>query len=115
MATDRRATTRRRFLQALGSTSLMPLLSYAAPDAPPPDTAPAPVHPADQDEALVAEARGLVDILERRFAGRFDDAALHALRSDVEGVLRDARALRAVELRNADEPAVIFRTLPLAE
>lgn len=122
------ATSRRRFLQALGSASLMPFLSHPATGAlppageapsgaaaPPPAPTQAPAGPVELDQALAAEARGLADILQRRYGERFDDAALHALRADVEGGLRDARALCAVRLQNADEPAVVFRALPLAE
>jgi Spy/CpxP family protein refolding chaperone len=110
------STSRRRFLGALGATAALPLVTALPawsqpPEAPsPPKTDPEPQESPER-AGDTADAKNLLEILQRRFANRFDAAQLEAMRDDLEGSLRAGRALRDWPLRNSDEPDVIFRAL----
>jgi hypothetical protein len=106
--------SRRRFLQTLGAaTAAVPLglawpaLAQTPPPAPPATPPPAPAP--EGDPGLQADAQHLVQIVERRWGERLDAAQLEAVRDDVQGLLGAGAALRRLELRNADEPDVVFR------
>ena len=51
-----------------------------------------------------AEIDALMDLVRRRYGDRLDAEQLEGVRKGVQGVVEGARALRAVVLRNADEP-----------
>ena len=71
-----------------------------------------PVPEPDPDKvADAADARSLLEIVQRRFGSRLDAEQLESIRDDLEGNMRAARALRALPLGNADEPDVVFRAL----
>ena len=115
-----RFPNRREFLWALGAASALPLAGAAVTWAQPPSTpAPAPdsgttkpVPDPDPDKvADAADARSLLEIVERKFGSRLDAEQLESIRDDLEGNMRAARALRALPLGNADEPDVVFRAL----
>jgi hypothetical protein len=89
------------------------LLPAAAQPPPSATTPPAPAADAEVDPEIAAEAQNLTDIIQRRFGARLDTAQLQAIREDVQGNLEAGRALRKLELGNADEPDVVFRAKPV--
>lgn len=95
-----RPSDRRRFLQTLGAVSALPFL-------PVPVGAQAPPPPAAESD-VAGEARSLVEIVKRRHA-HLDAAQLDGVRADLEDILEAGRTLRKLELRNADEPDIVFR------
>jgi hypothetical protein len=111
--------SRREFLWALGAASTLPLASAATgwaqpPPAPPGSSPPAATPPPDTDPAKAADAadaRSLLEIVERRFGSRLDAAQMESVRRDLEDNMRAARTLRALQLTNADEPDVVFRAV----
>jgi len=105
---------RRNFLQALGTAAALPFVGRAlpsiaqtAPATPAPPPAPAATPPADP--GIAADARALLEVVQRRWGGHLDAKQLDAVREDIEGNLGAAKALRGLALTNADEPDVIFR------
>ena len=120
---DGARTSRRRFVQLLGATAAVAPLATALPAAAqtspaPVPTAPPPAQPApgaasEVDPQVAADARALTDMIQRRFGDRFDAAQVGSIREDLEGNLGAGRTLRAVALRNADEPDIVFRARPL--
>jgi hypothetical protein len=121
--------SRRRFLQTLGAaTAAAPLAGLAwpalaqtpppAPASPPstPSATPTPATPATpptpEEIANKADAQSLLDIVQRRFGSRLDKAQLDSIRDDIEGNLGAGQGLRKLELRNSDEPDIIFRAVP---
>jgi hypothetical protein len=115
-------TSRRRFVQSLAAAAAIAPLAAALPAAaqtpappvtsPPPPPAPPPAAN-EVDPEVAADARAVTDMIERRFKGRFDAAQLKLIREDVEGNLGAGRALRKLDLRNADEPDIVFRARAL--
>lgn len=109
------ARSRRRFLKTLGAASAAVPLALAWPalaQSPPPATPaapPAPPPPRDTDPGLAADAEHLLEIAKRRWGAHLDAAQHEALRHDLEGLLGAGTALRKLELRNADEPDLVFR------
>lgn len=95
-----RPSDRRRFLQTLGAVSALQFL-------PVPVGAQAPPPPAAESD-VAGEARSLVEIVKRRHA-HLDAAQLDSVRADLEDILEAGRTLRKLELRNADEPDIVFR------
>jgi len=54
------------------------------------------------------EVDHLFALIRSRYADRLTDAELAEVRKGIEAVEQNARALRAVRLRNSDEPSPIF-------
>ena len=75
--------------------------------SPRPTGAPDPV-PSILPGALEHAVEVRLALVRERYGDRLDTAALEALRPTIEGIVRDARALQAVRLSNADEPAQPF-------
>ncbi|HSL51236.1 MAG TPA: hypothetical protein VK878_19330 [Candidatus Deferrimicrobiaceae bacterium] len=59
-------------------------------------------------EAVRAEVDTLLALVRERYGGRLDAEQLAGVRTAIEGIVQAARALRAVRLANADEPAQPF-------
>ena len=59
-------------------------------------------------EEIRAEAEALLALVRERYGSRLDAEQLAGVRTAVEGIVQAARALRAVRLTNADEPAQPF-------
>jgi hypothetical protein len=55
-----------------------------------------------------AEVESLLSIVRERYGDRLTPEELEAVRQNIEGIVTAARALRAVRLGNADEPAQPF-------
>ena len=56
-----------------------------------------------------SDVDALVEMLKGRYGDRLDDEQIEELRKAVEASSDHARQIRAVPLRNGDEPAFAFR------
>ena len=59
-------------------------------------------------EAARAEVERLLALVRERYGSRLDADQLAGVRTAIEGIVQASRALRAVRLSNADEPAQPF-------
>jgi hypothetical protein len=59
-------------------------------------------------DPIDAEVETLLALVRGRYGDRLDAEQLTGVRASVEGIVRAARALRAVRLANADEPGQPF-------
>ncbi len=59
-------------------------------------------------DAVRAEVETLLALVRERYGSRLDAEQLAGVRTALEGIVQAARALRAVRLGNADEPAQPF-------
>ena len=59
-------------------------------------------------EAVRAEVETMLALVQKRYGSRLDAEQLAGVRTSIEGIVQAARALRAVRLGNADEPAQPF-------
>jgi hypothetical protein len=59
-------------------------------------------------EEVRAEVEALLALVGERYGSRLDAEQLAGVRTAIEGIVQAARALRAVRLTNADEPAQPF-------
>jgi hypothetical protein len=59
-------------------------------------------------EAVRAEVETLLALVRERYGSRLDADQLAGVRTAIEGIVQASRALRAVHLTNADEPAQPF-------
>ena len=59
-------------------------------------------------EAVAAEVETMVALVRDRYGDRLDAEQLAAVRTSIEAIVQASRALRAVRLTNADEPAQPF-------
>lgn len=121
--------SRRRFLRAVGAAAaalpfvpLLPAVAQVAPAtgpvAPPVPAATPPVPPAagaTAEAEFAADARTLLELVERRFGSRLTAAEKDAVRADLQDGLESGRALRNLDLGNADEPDVVFRAQGLED
>jgi hypothetical protein len=60
-------------------------------------------------EAAKAEVEALFALVSARYGARLDAQQLEGVRKAIEGIVEQARAVRAVRLGNADEPTTAFR------
>lgn len=129
-------TSRRRFLHTVGAAAaalpFVPLLpgvaagAPAVPAATPPVPAATPPVPAATgpvpagggaaaEAEFAADARTLLELVERRFGSRLTAAEKDAVRADLQDGLESGRVLRNLDLANADEPDVVFRARGLED
>jgi hypothetical protein len=59
-------------------------------------------------EEVRAEVEALLALVRERYGSRLDTEQLAGVRTAIEGIVQAARALRAVRLTHADEPAQPF-------
>lgn len=59
-------------------------------------------------EMVAAEVEAMLGLVRERYGDRLDAEQLAAVRTSIEAIVQAARALRAVRLTNADEPAQPF-------
>ena len=59
-------------------------------------------------DVVRAEVETLLALVHARYGSRLDADQLAGVRTAIEGIVQAARALRAVRLTNADEPAQPF-------
>ena len=60
-------------------------------------------------QSAQAEVDALFALVRARYGARLDAAQLEGLRKAIEGIVEQARAVRAVRLENVDEPVPAFR------
>ena len=107
-------TSRRRFAKSVAATLVAaPLASALAkaqtpakpkePTAPPATPQPSP---ASQEPSPVAEAYAAV--ARARFGDKLSPEQLEQIKKDLDGYVRTSDRLRAVKLKNGDEPDFIF-------
>jgi hypothetical protein len=65
--------------------------------------------PAASPDPAAAEAAALFALVSARYGSRLDARQLDGVRKAIEGIVEQARAVRAVRLGNADEPYQTFR------
>jgi hypothetical protein len=68
-----------------------------------------------QGDAVRAEVETMLALVRERYGSRLDADQLAGVRTAIEGIVQAARALRAVRLTNADEPAqpfAVYRAAP---
>lgn len=113
---DRTDSSRRRFAKTVAAALVAaPLARRAAAQTPPapkesaapPNPQPTP-SPQQQPPPPSPLALALVEVARLRFGEKLSDEDMTRLRRDIVGNLRSADALRAVKLRNADEPDFVF-------
>ena len=61
-----------------------------------------------QADAVRAEVETMLALVRERYGSRLDADQLAGVRTALEGIVQASRALRAVRLSNADEPAQPF-------
>ena len=59
-------------------------------------------------DAVHAEVETMLALVRERYGSRLDADQLAGVRTAIEGIVQASRALRAVRLSNADEPAQPF-------
>lgn len=59
-------------------------------------------------EAVRAEVETMLALVRERYGSRLDPDQLAGVRTAIEAIVQASRALRAVRLTNADEPAQPF-------
>jgi hypothetical protein len=59
-------------------------------------------------EAVRAEVETMLALVRERYGSRLDADQLAGVRTAIEAIVQASRALRAVRLTNADEPAQPF-------
>jgi len=59
-------------------------------------------------DAVRAEVDTLLALVRERYGSRMDAEQLAGVRTSIEAIVQASRALRAVRLTNADEPAQPF-------
>jgi hypothetical protein len=59
-------------------------------------------------DAVRAEVDTLLALVRERYGSRLDAEQLAGVRTSIEAIVQASRALRAVRLTNADEPAQPF-------
>lgn len=61
-----------------------------------------------QADAVRAEVEAMLALVRERYGSRLDADQLAGVRTAIEAIVQASRALRAVRLTNADEPAQPF-------
>ena len=112
---DRTDASRRRFAKTVAAALVAaPLARRAAAQTPPatketvappnPQPSPSPQQPPPPSPLALA----YTEVARLRFGEKLSEEELTRLRRDIVGNLRAADALRAVKLKNADEPDFVF-------
>jgi hypothetical protein len=109
---------RRQFLKLAaiaGATSAIAGIPAAlAQTAARPDTTKTPAPPAapatpEVPPDVVADAKALLSIVERRYGKHLTHEQLMAVERDLQNRVRAGKALREAKLANSDEPDTVFR------
>jgi hypothetical protein len=113
---DRTDSSRRRFTKTVAAALVAaPLAGVALSQTPPatkeavapPNPQPTP-SPTPQQQPPSPLALAYAEVARLRFGEKLSEEELTRLRRDIVGNLRAADALRAVKLKNADEPDFVF-------
>ena len=105
-----RALDRRGFLQTLvAALAAIPTAAVAQTAAPSGSATPAAPTAPVAPEHTGSEARLLTEVLRERFPERFSEAQWGSIVGDFDGDLAAGKRLRAVKLKNSDEPDFMFK------
>lgn len=114
---DRTDSSRRRFTKTVAAALVAAPLARAvaqtppatkeatAPPNPQPTPSPSPQQPQQPPSPL---ALAYLEVARLRFGEKLSEEEMTRLRREINGNLRSADALRAVKLKNADEPDFVF-------
>ena len=112
---DRTDSSRRRFAKTVAAALVAAPLARIATAQTPPSTKqavappnPQPTPSPQQQQPPSPLALAYTEVARLRFGEKLSEEELTRLRRDIVGNLRAADALRAVKLRNADEPDFVF-------
>lgn len=100
-----RELDRRGFLAALAAAAAAIPTGALAQTATPPAPTATPTPP----EHTGSEARLLTEVLRERYPDRFDEKQWGSIVGDFDGDLAAGKRLRAVKLKNSDEPDFTFK------
>ena len=107
---DSDRTSRRQFAKSVATTLAAATLAHAQtpakskePAAPPASPQPSP---ATQEPSPVAAA--YLEVARARFGDKLSPEQLEQLRKDFDNYVRNSDRLRAVKLKNGDEPDFVF-------
>ncbi|HLL75972.1 MAG TPA: hypothetical protein VK421_12010 [Pyrinomonadaceae bacterium] len=108
------SASRRRFAKTVAAALVAAPLAHVAGQTPPatkeatappnPQPTPSPQQPPPPSPLALA----YVEVARLRFGEKLSEEDVARLRRDVAGNLRAADALRAVKLKNSDEPDFVF-------
>ena len=107
-------TSRRQFARSVAATfvaaplaaSLAKAQTPAKPKEPTAPPAPPQPSPAPQQPSPIAEA--YAEVARSRFGDKLTPEQLEQVKKDMDGYVRTSDRLRAVKLKNGDEPDFIF-------
>ena len=111
---DRTDSSRRRFAKTVAAALVAaPLAAVVAQTPPATKEATAPPNPQPTPSPLTPSppsplALAYLEVARLRFGEKLSEEELTRLRRDINGNLRAADALRAVKLKNSDEPDFVF-------
>jgi DNA primase len=108
-------TSRRRFTKAVATTIVAaPLASTLAQAQKPTGTKEAPAPPNPQSAAQTQKpspvAEAYLEVARARFGDRLTPEQFELVKKDLEANIQAAERLRAVKLKNEDEPDFVFST-----
>ena len=112
-STSSSRTSRRRFTKAVATTIVAaPLASRLAEAQKPTGTKEAPAPPNPQAAAQAQKpspvAEAYLEVARARFGDRLTPEQFEQVRKDLEANVQAAERLRAVKLKNEDEPDFVF-------
>ena len=106
-------TSRRRFAKAVATTIMAAPLASSLTQAQKPSTTKEPTAPPNPQPAGPQQkpsplAEAYAEVARARFGERLTPEELEQVKKDLEGNLQAAERLRAVKLKNEDEPDFTF-------
>lgn len=116
-ANSRERTSRRQFAKSvtaalvtapLAAASLARAQTPAKPKEAVAPPAPRPVQDAGGGQKLAQVTQAYAEVAHARFGEKLTPEQMEQVRKDMEGNVRTAERLRAVKLKNEDEPDFIF-------
>jgi hypothetical protein len=108
---DSERTSRRRFAKSVAATLVAAPLAARLAEAQTPAKPKEPAAPpqqgtAPQEPSPIAEA--YLSVARARFGDKLSPEQLEQIKKDLDGNVRTAERLRAVKLKNSDEPDFVF-------
>jgi hypothetical protein len=110
------SASRRRFTKTVAAALVAAPLARSVAQTPPaakeavapPNPQPTPSPSPQQQQPPSPLALAYLEVARLRFGEKLSEEEMTRLRRDINGNLRSADALRAVKLKNADEPDFVF-------
>jgi hypothetical protein len=110
---DSKQTSRRQFAKSIATTLVAAplaasLVKAQTPTKPKEATAPPTPQPSPMPQKPTPLAEAYAEVARIRFGEKLTPEQLEQIKKDLDGNTRNADRLRAVKLKNADEPDFIF-------